>query len=386
VSYAKEMIALAADWVALNPSASGMLKLPRSVLPIHLHTSDPQWLPKREHELANMKDPKRAEEIREAIEKYKGLLAEMSASFDKLHADIEYDINTSESSGEAKYKLAEQAVTAFHGRWLLAWAYSSYSVFELSNDFVAAMLLTDPRDIRFDELRAPFQGILITLPQGFIVGAEGLSYTKIHLYYVDDGWGLYASDGVHVLDTRIGDGQALSWDLMQDIESVANKATSKQVAHEYKVTTEADGLAIRTIRQLTFGMLAYVTAVERAVEERLVDAPKKKRADDTDRVRQRVYDVGRTIKIDPALVRLARSGSREIAFQIKHRFMVTGHYRNQPHGPGRQERKRIWIMPFMKGPEDGAKIVHTYKPEPPAMPERKPADTQQAENAEEKRG
>lgn len=34
------------------------------------------------------------------------------------------------------------------------------------------------------------------------------------------------------------------------------------------------------------------------------------------------------------------------------RWMVRGHWRLQPHGPGRTLRKPLWIDPYVKGPED----------------------------------
>lgn len=35
-----------------------------------------------------------------------------------------------------------------------------------------------------------------------------------------------------------------------------------------------------------------------------------------------------------------------------YRFVVRGHWRNQPYGPGRAEHRLTWIMPFVKGPDD----------------------------------
>lgn len=35
-----------------------------------------------------------------------------------------------------------------------------------------------------------------------------------------------------------------------------------------------------------------------------------------------------------------------------HRFIVTGHWREQPYGPGRSRRRRQWIAPYIKGPKD----------------------------------
>jgi hypothetical protein len=35
-----------------------------------------------------------------------------------------------------------------------------------------------------------------------------------------------------------------------------------------------------------------------------------------------------------------------------HRWLVDGHWRNQPCGPQMQDRKLTWIAPFVKGPDD----------------------------------
>ena len=42
-------------------------------------------------------------------------------------------------------------------------------------------------------------------------------------------------------------------------------------------------------------------------------------------------------------------------------FLVRGHHRRQAHGPGRLERKTIWIEPFWKGPEDARVLLRPYQ-------------------------
>lgn len=42
----------------------------------------------------------------------------------------------------------------------------------------------------------------------------------------------------------------------------------------------------------------------------------------------------------------------ESMVEWQHRWIVRGHWRWQACGPGRTERRRIWISPFVKGPED----------------------------------
>lgn len=40
-----------------------------------------------------------------------------------------------------------------------------------------------------------------------------------------------------------------------------------------------------------------------------------------------------------------------------HRFLVRGHWKRQFHGPGRTERKLIWVAPYIKGPKDAPLVL-----------------------------
>lgn len=42
-------------------------------------------------------------------------------------------------------------------------------------------------------------------------------------------------------------------------------------------------------------------------------------------------------------------------------YLVRGHWRNQVHGPGRMARKRIWIQPYWKGPEDMPRLFREHR-------------------------
>lgn len=364
MSYVKELMAIAATWMKVNPSYEGKLTLPRYRTEATEDRSYvAQWEQTRDR--ARLHDPARADQLTAAIHEVIKLnvhVDETVAALREAERQIEYQINEVEGTMQNKLTvdMKNPVYSTVHGRWCLAWGHTGYNVFELTNDFVAAMLLTDPRQIRFEDLRAPFPGILITIPVGFVIGSEGLPYTKIHLSFVDGSWNLIAFDGVHVLDTSVAEGKVLSWDLFESLE-------------ERQIYEQADVVAIRSIRQIVFGMLAYITAVDRAVEERPTSISKKKRGIDSG-PRPRVHDVGRTITIDPMLVRCARNGARDIALQLKHRFIVRGHYREQAHGHARRDRKTIWIMPFWKGPEEGAKLVHTYTPASPDVPAVDTAD------------
>lgn len=50
------------------------------------------------------------------------------------------------------------------------------------------------------------------------------------------------------------------------------------------------------------------------------------------------------------------SGSRH----YRHRWVVSGHWRNQAHGPGQSLRRQTWVPSYVKGPE-GAPLLSTEK-------------------------
>lgn len=82
-------------------------------------------------------------------------------------------------------------------------------------------------------------------------------------------------------------------------------------------------------------------------------------------VRKTSYRLGAQAGITDPSVRLVslRSGSAgarnsgESGVQWTHRWAVRGHWRWQAHGPGRGQRRRIWIEPFVKGPPDAPLVV-----------------------------
>lgn len=66
--------------------------------------------------------------------------------------------------------------------------------------------------------------------------------------------------------------------------------------------------------------------------------------------------------INPAATRLVSlrssspSGVNGQTIEYHHRWIVSGHWRSQPHGPNNSLRKVIWIAPHLKGPE-GAELL-----------------------------
>lgn len=402
-SYSKRMIEIAKRWLTANPDPdSEFLVIPglhsrfeRDALRDQ-HVRDIERI---EAKAAKVTDPAKAAEAKKAVEVLRAELARRDGVIADLHKaerELEQLVNTVPKQHHGKYDVDDNYRVDV-GRWCLAWARHGYNVFDLSADFTAAMLLTDARELDIESVRLPFCGLLFLVPDGFARGVEGSSYTRIHVTEIpraklammqvandvadvlkdlperdardvltearervaakpiqtlverivdpnDTALHVYASDGVRVLDTFI-ERKGLTWESFDALPD--------------NVVEDADRDARRTIRQIVFGTLAYVTAVPTAMESMLPPGPPRARREPREETTR--WTIERTLKLDPNLVKSVRGGSREIAFRLKHRHIVRGHYRNQVHGVGRAERKRIWVQPFWRGPEDGAALVHTYK-------------------------
>jgi len=72
------------------------------------------------------------------------------------------------------------------------------------------------------------------------------------------------------------------------------------------------------------------------------------------------------VKVIALRRRAARHGtdvepSSESSREYSVQWVVGGHWRNQPHGPGRSARKLVYINPYIKGPEDKPLKEVTFK-------------------------
>lgn len=76
-----------------------------------------------------------------------------------------------------------------------------------------------------------------------------------------------------------------------------------------------------------------------------------------------IVKVGEKLKHNAELEATFHADSGDKAYQLTVRFRVRGHWRHQPYGPGRAERKLIWVSPFWKGPTLAEVIQQSYSVE-----------------------
>jgi hypothetical protein len=94
-------------------------------------------------------------------------------------------------------------------------------------------------------------------------------------------------------------------------------------------------------------------------------AKRKKTKESIKRLQEdRIFDVGTTIGVDPEIKKYIHSGRRGPKFELKHRTLVRGHWRNQAHGKAFSLRKRVWIKPYVKKKDLPERVIgHNYEVE-----------------------
>lgn len=385
--YAKRMMEAAAPWMEVNPDPFAgritvpRVRLPRLTVPLEIEqaalarerTSSPIRALAADKTkawstiMSTVKSDEDMDRLERAlvrnIERSRSLITEHDQVADGLERDyhrLEEILNRTRADRPGTHAMnpgkpmpLEDLFGLILGGWFLSWGHDGYNVFDLSPDFVAAMLLTDPSALIGDhEFHLPFRGLLVFLPDGFARDGDG-SFTKLHVSTLRG-------------DDEIGD--ILEIVAVSGTRAVSTAAALRDISidglaafNDSRDCGEADRVAMETVRRIVLGTVGYLAMTPGARAERV--APRKR--DRATIAVPKFWDVGRDVRLDPNLVRAARSGSREVALRVARRHIVRGHYRNQPIGEGRKERKMIWIAPFWKGPADGAAIVHTYKPAPP---------------------
>lgn len=267
-------------------------------------------------------------------------------------------------TGVSPEQLAAETV-AFNAA-LYAWGRDGFPHFSLTPDFFHAVTNTDFGDPTDEPLYMPFDSFTVSFPPT----PEFLGASKMFVYKLPrvmvvplvEGaestfqveWGLYR------VTLLTADPVFTQWTVgmtrrqLVDEESVlsrtpADPGARPAEAHETPVLAK--------VRALLANVLSYV---ENAGP--LPTVPRAKGAApvavELTHPQQRIYDVGRTVKLD-ARIRdaMTHSGGNKAAWQVAQRFIVRGHWRNQAHGEGRMLRKRLWIEPHWKGGENVKEVL-----------------------------
>jgi len=261
--------------------------------------------------------------------------------------------------------------------WLRYWRHYGYNVYRLSPALVGRLLLTELPEASPTGFPFPFPAFRIEVPAGFF-GILSLDDEVCDARYIDflcapwQRWdspvSLKKAVGAMIEPAGVAD---LGMD--EDIWKWALFAGSPDprcpgmlFSHHlnYKMEVCKDFVGVDGHNYLesemeTASIMAakiLVLNLAYALSSNVI-TPKAEKGGSSkprDVTRPKVFTF-KTSRLDLGVLESAKAmcqGKRAKAgWKIKTKFIVRGHWRNQAHGPGRSERKRIWIEPFWKGPE-----------------------------------
>jgi hypothetical protein len=272
-------------------------------------------------------------------------------------------------------------------QFLTRWASLSFPTFHLTPDAAGAAILTDCAGLIPSDLQFPFPCFVLQLPspspllitdaQNRIVEAGSV---LVQRYWTAEG-DLHAFGGLEMLkkvlaaphserfritlvgrnpdSTLVFTRAPASCSSIQSwlISAGSSAGLLDEIWPGAAVLSVEDAAALKAAIRLVTNTVVYITDLR---ARRVLQQNGKKRKGTQQR--HLSWSLPGPVKLGPELLAAARSTlDAEPQWRLKSRFVVRGHWRNQPCGPGRQERKLLWIAPYWKGPAEGEVLDRTYE-------------------------
>jgi len=257
-------------------------------------------------------------------------------------------------------------------------------VFHVRPNLARLLCATDPPlDFPVAEIHLPFEGIRLQFPKGILE-----DHPDIDSLYIS----ALSGDRFRVVATftektessvgKLAAGPVLRVDFAGFPLSTDPKCTIRAAMEEAKMFDAvtpgwddmAQALQVEDFYAGKFFMFAlnavlYISSEHadvakddvrwRAIHTQLQGLKKGRKRTELEEKFQKV----RNIYICGASVPMPRELSARLTTEgreLTRRFRVRGHFRNQVHGVGRQERKIIWVAPFWKGPTYAELLERNY--------------------------
>ena len=285
-----------------------------------------------------------------------------------LREDIRFVLQTQMSRG-----LVQQAQWILNGR----------RVYDLSPTLFASLIETDFSRLKGEDIPVPLNGFYVHLPDAQSLGVE-------HKGFVFDGayvrWALdpYKKPRLEVMLVFVNPENALDElyvttpiSLYGDVEERFNEARAGADPDSAKFCDQ--------FVRLIVGLCFYLSCDDADVERQhfgpspdLKTRAKKlggaagKKLLQMGTIPVHYLRVGHRFETRSIELESLAAADKETRKLLK-RHVVRGHFRQQPCGPGRQERKTVFVRSFWKGPPWGEAVgaIHKTRESPSHQPNRR---------------
>jgi len=258
-------------------------------------------------------------------------------------------------------------------QWSARWVNDGLPMLVLTEKQCAALAFTDLNPEEVVEQRAPWRAFLLGLPKKTFrlrsssVGEERLERAwipQIAVSHYNEAdclggppvWSLRFD--VEPTAVHLWSGNRTVEDLWSNIEF--NNVPRLFDAEPAAIEKRAIAMGSRLVLTACAALSAYgVRQAEPEGKTARRGARKRKRKERRSKVATE-YVLGMPVRVDlREQLRDYLGSDRERHFSV--RWVVRGHYRNQPHGPRRALRRKRWIEPYWKGPLRNPVLVRQHE-------------------------
>jgi hypothetical protein len=288
-------------------------------------------------------------------------------------------------------RAAELSASGFRQDLLLAWHLVAYAragkwLYQVSEGLAQKLRYTDLRSLTCDDLRLPYPAILISVPSSadlkvsLLDGREG-GVTEIYMVeppVAPRRWHLLVVgrdatvEAKRYIGLRLPEGASISDAIALSNEELAQApdVVPPLVLNGRTLNESSTVLAGHSARaaladweplfRWAMNVVVYATSSEDRVElwenkdaERLRERVARAEGREKKRLKEhlRAMDPGRRIVLGPNVAALPVSAAGE-GHAVLVRTLVAGHWKMQPCGPQRMNRRKIFVQPYWRGDED----------------------------------
>jgi hypothetical protein len=244
------------------------------------------------------------------------------------------------------------------------WAKYGYRQLVCSHRYAAALMCTRVSDDVLQDLMAPWPCFAVEIPSGLleIDTVDGGRSPLVFAFVRRGAWGTRSHQQVGWSFVAFAANGLTLWAFNQDLPQLLRMDRSAvDVALSEEITT-FDERSQMLLWRLIIGLCLAMQDRSNVKESKSVRSPSQQRRFTKEPV-CRTYIIGRPPAFDCRdEVRRYLAGDRNRKHgPLTVQTLVCGHWRHQPHGPGNQQRKVIWIEPFWRGPEDKPILIKPRK-------------------------
>lgn len=293
---------------------------------------------------------------------YKGGSTDVEAS----HRYVEF----AEAQGEPFNTIVTCAPDCLIYLGAARWADQGFPTLTMGERLAAALCGTEVPEEMYDEIKAPWGAFVIEIPSGLFTVFDPehqlrTRATRILVHHVEDSqgeqwwWMLFSEKDQHFWR------EGTVRQVLHPVE-FREKETEKYRLHGGEAFAEhvnKDQRLYHIVSRLVFNSILTLTDPDRI---RPVGSSHKRYAARGERPtgstpEQRVFIIGKPIDLDcRQQLRDYLEGHSRRSFKVTTQFLVRGYWRQQPYGPKNALRRRQWILPHWKGPEDGVIPVRDH--------------------------